>query len=211
LQYAVEDAGPNGPATVELWVTPDGGRTWLRRGEDPDKRSPFDVDLGGDGTFGLRTVARSASGLGDQPPAPGDAPEVWVEVDSTPPQVQLSAPVVGTGANAGKVAVYWRASDMHLGPKPVQISWRPDQPGARWQPVTEPMENTGKFVWAVPADVPPRFHLRVDAVDTVGNRGYAETPENAAVIVDRAKPKSRIIGLDPSVRSGMGAGARSLR
>ena len=211
LQYAVEDAGPNGPATVELWATPDGGRTWLRRGEDPDKTSPFMVDLGGEGTFGLRTVARAASGLGDQPPAPGDAPEVWVEVDSTAPQVQLSTPVAGTGANTGKVAIFWRASDLHLAAKPIQISWRPDQQGARWQAVTEPMENTGKFVWNVPMDVPPRFQIRVDAVDSVGNRGYAETPDSAPVVVDRAKPKSRIIGLDPNVRSGMGPGARSLR
>src|SRR5262249_5644285 len=50
LQYEVDDAGPDGPNTVELWVTPDGGRTWSRRGEDPDRRSPFPVDLGGEGT-----------------------------------------------------------------------------------------------------------------------------------------------------------------
>ena len=70
LQYAVEDAGPNGPATVELWITQDGGRTWIRRGDDPDRVSPIEVDLGGEGTYGLCLVARSASGLGDQPPAP---------------------------------------------------------------------------------------------------------------------------------------------
>ncbi len=43
LQYAVDDAGPNGPATVELWITQDGGRTWIRRGDDPDRASPIDV------------------------------------------------------------------------------------------------------------------------------------------------------------------------
>ena len=68
LQYAVEEAGPDGPATVELWMTQDGGRTWIRRGEDPDRVSPIEVDVGGEGTFGISLVARSASGLGDQPP-----------------------------------------------------------------------------------------------------------------------------------------------
>lgn len=29
LQYAIDDPGPNGPATVELWITQDGGRTWI--------------------------------------------------------------------------------------------------------------------------------------------------------------------------------------
>ena len=211
LQYAVDDAGPGGPATVELWVTQDGGRTWIRRGEDTDRVSPFDVDLGGEGTFGLSMVARGASGLGDQPPAPGDPPQVWVEVDSTPPSVQLFPPAVGTGAHLGKVAITWRAADLHLGPRPVVISWRPETPGARWQPITEPIENSGKFIWTVPVDIPPRFHIRVDVVDTVGNRGSADTTDTGPVTVDRARPRSRIIGLDPSGRSGMGPSARPLR
>jgi hypothetical protein len=213
LQYAVDDAGPGGPATVELWVTQDGGRTWFRRGEDPDKTSPFPVDLGGEGTFGLRLVARSASGLGDQPPAPGDPPHIWVEVDSSPPDVKLAPVVVGHGANLGKVAIQWRAGDIHLAARPVVLSWRPaDQPGARWQPITEqPVENSGKFIWTVPTAVPPKFHVRVDVVDTAGNRGSAETTDDAPVLVDRARPRSRIIGLDPSARNGAGPSARPLR
>src|SRR5262249_19743755 len=66
LQYAVDDAGPGGPASVEVWITQDGGRTWIRRGDDADRVSPVEIDLGGDGTFGICLVARSASGLGDQ-------------------------------------------------------------------------------------------------------------------------------------------------
>ncbi len=84
LQYAVDDAGPNGPATVELWITHDGGRTWIRRGDDPDRTSPIDVDLGGEGTYGISLVARSAAGLGDQPPAPGRRPGAGSR--STPPR-----------------------------------------------------------------------------------------------------------------------------
>ncbi len=205
LQYAVEDAGPNGPASVELWVTQNSGRSWTRRGEDPDRTSPFQVDLGGDGTFGLCLVARSASGLGDQPPAPGDPPQSWVEVDSTPPIVQLDPPQVGTGQNLGKVAIRWRTSDLHPGQQPVTIAWRTDLPGANWYPIAERIENTGQYIWSVPPNVPARFHLRVDVLDTVGNRGTAETLEGNPVIVDRARPRSRILGLDPSARSGRSA------
>jgi hypothetical protein len=211
LQYAIDDAGPNGAATVELWITQDGGRTWIRRGDDQDRVSPIDVDLGGEGTFGLCLVARSASGLGDQPPAPGDPPQSWVEVDSTPPAVQLLTPQVGTGPNSGKVAIAWRASDLHLAPKSVSLSWRHDQPGAQWQPVADALENAGQFVWTVPAAVPQRFHLKVEAIDTVGHRGSAETTEMGPVMVDRSRPRSRIIGLDPSVRSGAGPSARPMR
>jgi hypothetical protein len=211
LQYAVDDAGPNGPATLELWITQDGGRTWIRRSDDPDRASPIEVDLGGEGTYGICLVARSASGLGDQPPAPGDPPQTWVEVDTTAPAVQLDPVQVGTGVNSGKVAITWRANDLHLAPKSVSLFWRPDLAGAGWQPLAEGQENTGRFIWAVPTTVPTRFHIRVEAVDTVGHRGSAETSENGPVIVDRSRPRSRIIGLDPNARAGTGPGAWPLR
>jgi hypothetical protein len=211
LQYAVDDPGPNGPATLELWITQDGGRTWIRRGDDPDRVSPIDVDLGGEGTFGISLVARSASGLGDQPPAPGEPPQSWVEVDSTPPIVQLQPPQVGTGVNSGKVAIAWRASDLHVAPKSVSLFWRPDQPGAGWQALADGQENVGTFVWTVPASVPPRFHLKVEAVDTLGHHGIAETTDMGAVMVDRSRPRSRIIGLDSNARAGIGPAARPLR
>ena len=55
---------------------------------------------------------------------------------------------------------------------------------------------------AVVIAVPPRFHLKVEAVDEAGNRGAAETSESGAVIVDRTRPRSRILGLDPSALAG---------
>ncbi|AMV36116.1 hypothetical protein [Planctomyces sp. SH-PL62] len=211
LQYAVDDAGPGGPAIVELWMTRDGGRTWIRRGEDPDRASPIDVDLGGEGTFGISLVARSSSGLGDLPPSSGDLPQTWVEVDTTPPSMQLFPPEIGSGVHSGKVAISWRAGDLNLAPKPVSILWRPDQPGAEWVPVVQAQDPVGQFVWTVPAHFPPRFHIRVEAVDTAGNRGGAETPEAGPVMVDRSRPKSRIIGLDPNGRTGDGPSAHPVR
>ena len=211
LQYAVDDGGPNGPAKVELWITPDGGRTWIRREEDQDRVSPIEVDLGGEGTYGLCLVARSASGLGDQPPAPGDPPQSWVEVDSTPPAVQLQPPQVGSGANSGKVAFAWRASDLHLPPKSVSLAWRNDEPGAQWQTIVDGRENAGQFVWTVPATVPQRFHVKVEAVDTLGHHGSAETTETAPIMVDRSRPRSRIIGLDADGRAGSGSSAQPMR
>jgi hypothetical protein len=211
LQYAVDDAGPSGPATVELWITQDGGRTWIRRGDDPDRASPIDVDLGGEGTYGICLVARSAAGLGDQPPAPGDPPQSWVEVDASPPVVQLDPIQVGTGTNQGKIAITWRATDLHLAPRSVSLHWRPDQPGAAWQPIVSGQDNAGRYIWTVPPSVPPRFHVRVEAVDSVGHRGYAESTESGPIMVDRSRPRSRIIGLDPNARSGMGPSAWPLR
>ena len=199
---------PSGPATVELWITQDGGRTWIRRGGDDDRVSPIEVDLGGEGTYGLCLVARSASGLGDQPPAPGDPPQSWVEVDSTAPVVQIQPPQIGTGVNAGKVAIAWRASDLHLPPRSVTLSWRPDQPGAQWQTIADGLDNAGQFIWNVPPAVSERFHLKVEATDSVGHHGSADTTESGPITVDRSRPRSRIIGLDPNAHSGIIAARR---
>jgi hypothetical protein len=211
LRYDVEDAGPSGPATVELWMTQDGGRTWIRRGGDADRVSPIEVDLGGEGTFGLCLVARSASGLGDQPPAPGDAPQSWVEVDSTAPVVQIQPAQIGTGLNAGKVAISWKATDLHLPPNSVTLSWRPDQPGAQWQSIADGLDNAGQFIWKVPPAISERFHLKVEATDSVGHKGSAETTESGPISVDRSRPRSKIIGLDIGGHSGNGSEARPMR
>ena len=205
LQYAVDDAGPSGPATVELWVTRNNGRTWAKKADDPDRVSPFPVDLAGEGTFGLRVVARSATGQGDPAPVAGDPPHLTVEVDTTAPTVQMQAPIVGLNQHAGKLAILWRAADLHFGAKPITILWRPDEPSSQWQPVVGPIENTGKYIWTLPANLAAKIHVRVEAVDDAGNRGFAETAEGSPVLIDRSKPKSRIIGLDPSIRAGMGA------
>lgn len=211
LRYDVQDPGPDGRAAiVELWMTRDGGRSWIRRGEDPDRTSPIEVDLGGEGTFGLTLVARSSSGQGDQPPASGDLPQTWVEVDSTPPSVRLYRPEIGTGTHAGKVAIAWQVQDLHLGETPVTLSWRADQPGSSWMPIADSQKAVGQFVWAVPPHFPQKFHVRVEAVDGAGNRGVAETPASDPVIVDRSRPRSRIIGLDDE-RSGAGPSARISR
>ncbi len=199
LQYAVDDAGPNGPAVVELFVTNDGGRTWATRGEDTDRTSPFQVDLGGEGRFGLKLVAKSAADQGDRPPAPGELPRTIVEVDGTGPTVTLEPPRL----SGNKLLITWHANDAHPTSRPVMISIRADAPDAKWQIITpSPIENTGQYSWLISAKCPPKVHVRVDVRDALNNLGYAETPENSPVLVDRSKPKGRILGLDSgAVRS----------
>jgi hypothetical protein len=199
LQYQVEDAGPEGPATLELWVTQDGGRTWRLAGTDPDRKSPFPVDLGGEGTFGLKIVAKSASDLGDSSPVPGERPSYFVEVDATRPMVKLDRVRVETRGGVATLTVDWRASDFNLGPRPVEVAIRPDTPGGKWQRIGQPVDNNGRASWVIPASAPTRFFVRVEVVDEAGNRGTDESSPNNPVIVDRTRPKGKILGVEPAV------------
>ena len=91
------------------------------------------------------------------------------------------------------------------------LSWRLDQTGAPWQTIAEGQENAGQFIWTVPPSVPQRFHVKVEAVDSVGHRSWAETTDMGPIMVDRSRPRSRIIGLDPNARSGTARRPGSLR
>ena len=189
LQYEVDDAGPNGPQRVELFVTSDGGQTWTSKGEDPDRKSPFPVDLGGEGRYGLKLVARSAADQGDRPPVAGEIPQTWVEVDTTGPTLTIDQPQV----RGHQLLITWNASDPHPAAQPVMISIKGDGPGSQWQYITpSPVENTGQYAWLISAKCPPKIRVRIDMRDGLGNLSSAETPESNPVIVDLTKPRSRI-------------------
>ena len=60
------------------------------------------------------------------------------------------------------------------------------------------MPNSGYYVWTMPADVPYKFFVRVEAVDRAGNTNSNKTVE--AVIVDLALPHSEILGVTPATK-----------
>jgi len=196
MHYEVADAGPAGPATVELWVTQNGGRTWSPMAQDPDRKPPFPVDLGGEGVYGLKLVARVGLEARRLPPEPGEPPETLVEVDSTPPVVKLDRVQPGAGGDPSRIMITWHAADLHLGPRPVTILVRPEGT-SDWRPIGPPVENNGRFAWTVPPTAPPRFHVRVQVADSVGNVGGDETAEGSPVVVDRARPRGRITRIEP--------------
>ncbi|HEU5115788.1 MAG TPA: hypothetical protein VFT74_03855, partial [Isosphaeraceae bacterium] len=172
----------------------DGGRTWFPQPEDTDKQSPYSVDLKGDGTFGLWLVVQGVSGLGDTPPTPGTRPNLLVEVDSVAPVLEIDPPRVGSGSYAGKVMVTWRASDPHLGSRPVNLTYQAEgaPADAPWIPIDR-VENTGQYIWTVPPGAPPRFRIRVEVADSLDHRSVAVT---GPILVDRARPTGKILGLD---------------
>jgi len=195
LNYKIEDVGPSGVSTVELWYTQD-GRNWQKYGEDPKHTPPFTFDVNGEGDYGFTLLVRSGVGLGEKPPQVGDPPQVWVEVDLTRPVVRLLGVEVGQGPATGSLTISWTATDKNLGPQPTTLSYA-ENPEGPWTAITPtPVENNGRYVWRMPPGVPYQFHVKVEAADKAGNVGSAQTTQ--VVKVDLAKPKPTILDVAPA-------------
>src|SRR5262249_22099632 len=83
LDYALADIPHPDQAMLELWYTQD-GRKWTRDETQLKGGSPYMVEVNREGTYGFTLVARRR-GEASLPPAAGEQPQVWVEVDWTKP------------------------------------------------------------------------------------------------------------------------------
>jgi hypothetical protein len=212
LGYELETRGPSGISRVDLWVTRDDGRTWFKWSQHDGKHNTLRVNLNvaanpqPEGVYGFRLVPISGAGLSDREPIAGDAPELRVIVDVTPPQLDLFPPV-GDPANPDTLVIQWKAIDKNFGDDPITIEWS-EKPSGPWQPVATPeivqagtmiqnqsrrLPNTGQYSWRVPAGLPPRVYLKIAARDVAGNVKEAITRD--PILVDLIKPRAKISGI----------------
>ncbi|GIW96738.1 MAG: hypothetical protein KatS3mg111_0071 [Pirellulaceae bacterium] len=194
LDYDVADLRGSSLASVELWGTEDGGQTWQKWGEDADRRSPFDVQVGNDGLFGFRMVVVSTNGLVSNRPHPGDDADMWIVVDTQPPTARIHRAVYGHGADADKLIIEYSSDDEFLAAQPVTLLFSELREGP-WQPLATGLPSHGQYAWKVPADAPTAIFLRIEAADKAGNVGGSrlEVPVELA----RLAPKGRIKGFRP--------------
>ena len=89
LDYDLVSNPAIGIQAIELWGSTDQGKTWENWGADPDRLSPMDVAVEEDGTFGFRIVTISDNGVATNRPVAGDPADVWIEIDSQAPGVQI--------------------------------------------------------------------------------------------------------------------------
>jgi hypothetical protein len=212
MNYEVESRGPSGIRRVDLYVTRDDGKTWIKWSEHDGKATSVRVNLGvpanpqPEGTYGFRLVPVSGANLSEREPAPGDSPDLRVVVDITPPQLTLYKPKPDT-FNPDTLIIRWQATDKNFGDDPITIEWS-EKPTGPWQPVASNevvqtgtgqtpqvrrLPNTGSFAWRVPFGVPPSVYLKMSARDAAGNVREVVTlnPET----IDLVKPKAKISGI----------------
>jgi hypothetical protein len=199
LGYKLDNVGKSGLRSLDVWITDDEGRTHRRFQQvpiapGPLAERPIDIKVDREGRYGFWVVPVSGVGLAEEPRVPSQ-PQVWIEVDTTAPVVAFTAPrpVVGTGPDANKVTIYYRATDRFLKERPITISYSVNR--AQWVEVARELPNTGVYEWHTQESTPVEFFLRVEAVDEAGNVGSAVTPET--VKVDASVPKAGSITVVP--------------
>lgn len=188
LNYRVNRVGPSGVGKVEVWISNDQGAAWQRLCEDIDRRTPSEIQLPGEGQWGVRLVAVNGNGFGGTAPRPGDQPSFCVEVDTTNPHVQLGAvePVEGH-----MLDIRWTAQDANLGSGAVAIYYR-TEPNQAWQLAADKLPNSGQYRWQFPRDQ-DQFFVRVQVRDEAGNSSTVESP--TAVAVDMTVPQLIVVGV----------------
>jgi hypothetical protein len=193
LQYELAGVGPSGIDQLELWCTRDGGH-WVKHSIEHHTRPPYVLDVDEDDLYGFTLVAHSGAGVCSKPPRAGDPPQVWVEVDTTPPTVRLLDARIERDANGRQLTVLWKATDKNFGARPITISYA-SQPDRPWTPLAMHVENSGRCACPLSDALPHRFFLRVEAVDLAGNRATAQT--RAPILDDAAQPTASIVTAEP--------------
>tara|TARA_R110001592_G_scaffold361962_1_gene674322 strand:- start:129113 stop:130759 length:1647 start_codon:yes stop_codon:yes gene_type:complete len=193
IGFEVDEVGPSGIGAVELYITEDNGQKWYKYGEDPDKKSPFHVEVPHDGIYGFSLRVRSGVGLADALPKSGEKPDVVIVVDRTAPALKLNPVVQGLGGEANKVTISWAMSDQNPAEKSIAINFS-TQPGGPWEPIVDWQEDQGRFTWSVRPGNPSKFYLQVIARDAAGNVSQEVTSQ--PIILDLTKPSGRIVDVE---------------
>jgi hypothetical protein len=196
LAYQIEQQGPSGVGKVEAWITRDRGQSWQRLCDDPDRQSPVQLELPGEGLFGVSLVVCNGRGFGGTTPAQGDAPDWWIEVDLSSPVAELVAVRPNTGDDPLGMVITWNARDKNFGPEPIDLYYAVNRDGP-WMVIAKGLRNEGRYRWTVPQQVGPQAFIRLVATDRAGNRVQCDTPHPVA-LDDLSRPRARVVGVSGS-------------
>jgi hypothetical protein len=196
LNYSLQGVGPSQVQHVELWLTRD-TRAWQKHSkvEKQDLNKPVEIQVVAPGRYGF--ILRPVSGVGRavEKPSIGQQPQIWVEVDETPPVVEILDVIVGEEADAGFLTVKYRAEDKWLRDEPITVLHGPTKDGP-WEVMEANLRNAG-VVKLPTKDKGFQFFLKVEALDEAGNKGEAVWSE--VVKVDLSKPMIKdidVIGVE---------------
>ncbi|MGF1581064.1 MAG: hypothetical protein ACFCD0_16995 [Gemmataceae bacterium] len=190
IDYRLDQVGPSGVSKVDVWVKSDQAGRWQLRATDMDRRSPVEVNLPGDGLYGIHMAVTNGHGLGGQAPHAKTVPDFWLEVDTTAPFARIEN--VAAGTRGATVEIDWTASDSNLGKKPISLFYSTTR-GGPWLPIAQHIENEKHYTWRFPQNVGSQFYIRLEVRDEAGNVTRAEPP--SPLTLDLTRPKALVVGV----------------
>lgn len=194
LDYNV-DNDPDAPvSSVELWGTADQGQTWQLWGQDPDRQSPFDIEVETEGLFGFRMVIVGSNGLASNRPRNGENADAWIHVDVERPRVKILSALYGRGNESGKMVIEYQSSDDFFPERPIALFYS-QTPSGPWTSIATGARNNGRYVWTADPNLPPTIYLKIEANDSAGNVGVHQL--DLPIDVEGLAPRGRIQGFRP--------------
>jgi hypothetical protein len=206
LQYTLDDqtVGPSQVERVDIWKIHPGQR-WEKCKEKGNQQGAATVTVESSGRWGFRLIPRSGAGLAEPDPKPGDAPDIWVEVDDKKPQVTVTKVTVTQEPDGGYLTVYWTADDAFLRAMPITIYLASPQ-GGEWKKVASDLPNTGS--WRQLTEVLEKggygfeFLVKVEAIDEAENTGEGKWRD--VVKIDLRIPRIKDIKVNPGGAAASG-------
>lgn len=194
LDYNIDNDPDSPVSTVELWGTSDQGQTWQLWGQDPDRASPFDIEVETEGLFGFRMVIVGANGLASNRPRNGDNADAWIHVDIQEPQVKIASALYGKGKESGSLVIEYRASDDYFSERPITLLYS-QTPTGPWTTIATGVRNNGRYGWPADPNLPTSIFLKIEAHDLAGNVGVNQL--DLPIDVEGLAPRGRIQGFRP--------------
>jgi hypothetical protein len=199
LDYRIENAGQSGVGKVEVWITHDRAKSWQKVSEGTQSKSPVEIQFPGDGLFGVTLVASNGRGVAGASPAAGDAPDWWIEVDTTKPSAQITKIYSATENGKSVVHIHWTVQDKNPGDTPVDLFYAATPQGP-WLPIAKGLKAEGQHRWAPPTEIGAQAHLRLIARDAAGNTSVVLSQE-PVLFDDPARLRAVIRGITTGTSS----------
>jgi hypothetical protein len=192
--------GPSGIGSIEVWATHDDGLTWTLAGTEtpttgngPGQKISVNLPVNQEGlVHGFTLIVKSRAGLGRPAPQRGDIPNLRLELDSTYPEATLFSPQPDP-IRRDNLILTWKAGDRNLTNQPIVLEWAEQRDGPWTNVAGADLPNTGRYLWQVPANVPPAVFLKLTVKDQAGNIAVAQTQD--ALLVDLNIPEFQVLGL----------------
>jgi hypothetical protein len=210
LDFDVNNLGPSGFGSVEVYVTIDEGARWTQLPLDPqavqapEMRGPGQargsvlVHVPDDGkVFGYYLIVKSRANLGKERPGPGTLPQIRLERDTVFPMGDIVS-VTPDPTRHDTLILKWKAEDKNLTDKPISLEWAP-RPDGPWEFIGAPeLPNTGSYAWQVPpaAAAATSVFLKLSVRDGAGNVTVAQLKDPQ--VVDLSVPEVAGVSLSPA-------------